>query len=132
MLVPQLARTCITCSMKESVGHKARYVFSHKQKSREWVFILSWRAQGLRRPLPVCVMLLLMRLFGASAVGYDAGAKGEVYSHQRMLSTGTDAIQCFVRDCMEDKLPVARWASCQGGDRIKGELFCQRCWDHPD
>ena len=49
-------------------------------QAKIWVFILSWRAQGLRRPLPVCVMLvmlLLMRLIGASAVDYDAGAKVE-------------------------------------------------------
>ena len=78
--------------------------------------------QDRRRPLPVCVMLLIQNLYGECQQGYDPGDIGLVYDHSAML-------QHVVADseCQAGRYVDGGCLGPAGIERVQDQLFCARC-----
>ena len=102
--------------------------------------------QDQRAPLPLCIMLAVYLIFGASLVGFKVGSNGNQYNHTAWLfdkdperNTAvfqpTDPQVCVISSAAFrdhcDSIGV-QWRDflCEGHRRISGELFCRKCLDH--
>ena len=87
-------------------------------------------------------MLLIQRVLGDSKVGYDPGDNGIKYDHNKWLaekkpplhdsddSDDDGGMGCFVSIFRSQTNTLSSEWTCDGDERLVGELFCQQCLDH--